>query len=172
MSDLTLERKNQPNETAVFGSEDGPTLLLTPPIDEDYWEYRVRLSETQAIVGFPKFSTVGIGFARKRTGTPTSPTPARRTTSSTTSSTTRATTPSATLTCARPSASSRSQRRRSVVSDEPLIDAARAEVNDRQRSTGSVTSWPAASRRSDASGCLRWMLPASRLPPGHDAIHR
>ena len=27
--------------------------------------YRVKLSETQAIVGFPKYSTIGIGFAQE-----------------------------------------------------------------------------------------------------------
>lgn len=36
---------------------------MTPPIDEDYWAYRVKLTDTQAIVGFPKFGTIGIGFA-------------------------------------------------------------------------------------------------------------
>jgi len=36
---------------------------MTPPIAEDYWRFRVRLSDKQAIVGFPKFTTIGIGFA-------------------------------------------------------------------------------------------------------------
>jgi hypothetical protein len=62
--ELTLETKAQRNETAVLGAG-GTSLMLTPPIDEDYWEYRVRLSDTQAIVGFPKFMTIGIGFARE-----------------------------------------------------------------------------------------------------------
>ena len=62
MSDLTLERRSQPNLTGLIGDE-GAVIMLTPPIDEDYWEYRVRLSETQAVVGFPKFTTIGIGFA-------------------------------------------------------------------------------------------------------------
>jgi len=40
--------------------------MITPPIDEDYWYFRVRLNETgQAIVGFPKFGTIGIGFAQE-----------------------------------------------------------------------------------------------------------
>jgi hypothetical protein len=58
---LTLERKNQPNETKTYGQS--PVLMLTPAIDEDYWAYRVRVSDRQAVVGFPKFATVGIGFA-------------------------------------------------------------------------------------------------------------
>src|SRR5689334_4066402 len=58
MSTLILERKDQEDDTAEIDP-----ILLTPCIDENYWTYRVRLGETQAIVGFPKFSTIGIGFA-------------------------------------------------------------------------------------------------------------
>lgn len=58
MTDLALENKNQPNLTPILGP-----LVMTPPIGREYWTYRVRLTEQQAIVGFPKFSTVGIGFA-------------------------------------------------------------------------------------------------------------
>ncbi|MEU0937664.1 hypothetical protein [Embleya sp. NPDC005971] len=38
-------------------------MALTPLITEDYWMFRVRLSPSQAIVAFPKFGTIGIGFA-------------------------------------------------------------------------------------------------------------
>jgi hypothetical protein len=55
---LVLERKNQPDGTVHIGA-----MSMTPAINEDYWEYRVRLSDKQAIVGFPKFTTIGIGFA-------------------------------------------------------------------------------------------------------------
>jgi hypothetical protein len=55
---LSLERKNQIDKTAKVGF-----AQITPPIDEGYWTYRVRLSDAQAIVGFPKFGMVGIGFA-------------------------------------------------------------------------------------------------------------
>jgi hypothetical protein len=58
MTELILESKTQPNQTPTYGN-----FMLTPPIGEDYWEYRVRVADGQAIVGFPKFSTVGIGFA-------------------------------------------------------------------------------------------------------------
>lgn len=60
---LTLERREQADTTAFFGGQTGPVAMVTPAIDEDYWEYRVRLTDTQAIVGFPKFGTIGIGFA-------------------------------------------------------------------------------------------------------------
>lgn len=58
MATLALETRDQINKTATVGP-----FLFTPPIEEGYWTYRVRLSERQAIVGFPKFLTIGVGFA-------------------------------------------------------------------------------------------------------------
>lgn len=55
---LVLEVRNQPDATPTAGP-----LMLPPPINEDYWSYRVRVADGQAIVGFPKFLTMGIGFA-------------------------------------------------------------------------------------------------------------
>lgn len=43
----------------------GIAFMLTPPIGEDYWLFRVPLSDEQAIVGFHKFGTIGIGFQRE-----------------------------------------------------------------------------------------------------------
>ena len=57
---LTLETKSQPDATARIGP-----LMLTPTVSEEYWTWRVRLSDTQSIIGFPKFNTIGIGFARE-----------------------------------------------------------------------------------------------------------
>jgi hypothetical protein len=65
---LTLERRGQPDKTGMFPAGAGAgdsVVMITPPLDEDYWEYRVQLSPLQAIVGFPKFMTIGIGFARE-----------------------------------------------------------------------------------------------------------
>jgi hypothetical protein len=46
-----------------FVALDGKTgIMTTPPLDKDYWMIRVQLSENQAIVAFPKFRTLGIGF--------------------------------------------------------------------------------------------------------------
>ncbi len=42
----------------------GSHLLITPPLDEDYWLMRIAVSPTQAVVCFPKFGTIGIGFQR------------------------------------------------------------------------------------------------------------
>ena len=50
------------NDTFKVG---GGTIMMTPSIDEDYWTVRVPLTKTQAIVGFPKFFTIGIGFAQE-----------------------------------------------------------------------------------------------------------
>ena len=41
---------------------DNTTILITPPINENYWLFRVAVSEKQAVVGFEKFTTIGIGF--------------------------------------------------------------------------------------------------------------
>jgi hypothetical protein len=60
--DLVLETRTEENGTPVIKA-DGMEIAFTPPIGEDYWSYRVRLSDKQAVVGFPKFSTIGIGFA-------------------------------------------------------------------------------------------------------------
>jgi hypothetical protein len=59
---LILERRSQQDETPTLGDAT-VSISITPLINEDYWAYRVRLGERQAIVGFPKFFTVGIGFA-------------------------------------------------------------------------------------------------------------
>lgn len=64
MSNLVLERRDQVNKTPIVNTGGGGMVMLTPPIDEDYWSYRVKLGKRgQAIVGFPKFFTTGIGFA-------------------------------------------------------------------------------------------------------------
>lgn len=55
---LVVERKSQTDGTNTYGP-----VSVTPQLGETYWSYRVLLSERQAIVGFPKFFTIGIGFA-------------------------------------------------------------------------------------------------------------
>jgi len=40
-------------------------VMITPAINEDYWIFRVKVSKEQSIVGFPKFGTVGVGFAKE-----------------------------------------------------------------------------------------------------------
>jgi hypothetical protein len=43
----------------------GIKAMVTPPLDEDYWQFRVKVGHDQAIVGFPKFHQIGIGFAKE-----------------------------------------------------------------------------------------------------------
>jgi len=62
---MILEIKAQQDKTPTFSTDKGSTLLMTPPIDENYWTYRVHLAKNQYIVGFPKFSTIGIGFSQE-----------------------------------------------------------------------------------------------------------
>ena len=59
-SELVLER--QADHTLVAGA----LAAITPMVHEDYWTYRVRVSEDQAILGFPKFSTISVGFAQEK----------------------------------------------------------------------------------------------------------
>jgi hypothetical protein len=59
--DLVLQVKDQANKTPT--SENGDSvLMITPAIGEGYWRFRVQVSPNQAIVGFPKFFSLAIGF--------------------------------------------------------------------------------------------------------------
>ncbi len=40
-------------------------LMFTPAISEDYWIMRVKVYRNQAIVAFPKFGLIGVGFAQE-----------------------------------------------------------------------------------------------------------
>lgn len=55
---LTLQRRDQADDSDL-----GHGVSLTPALDEYYWSYRVYLTEGQAVIGFPKFGIIGIGFA-------------------------------------------------------------------------------------------------------------
>lgn len=63
---LVLEMKDQNVTEPKPINMGGVSILMTPPIDEEYWLFRVMLSKSQAIVGFPKFMTIGIGFAKEK----------------------------------------------------------------------------------------------------------
>jgi hypothetical protein len=54
---LQLETKFQQDNSEVV-----PGVMLTPNGSTDYWCYRVWVSEDQAVLGFPKFMTIGVGF--------------------------------------------------------------------------------------------------------------
>lgn len=63
--DLTLETREQADASPHFRFGN-MQAVMTPPIDENYWAFRVRLGESgQAIVVFPKFGGWGCGFAQE-----------------------------------------------------------------------------------------------------------
>jgi hypothetical protein len=54
------------DKSPQFRLPGGGTFIMTPPVGEqDYWLYRVQLTNEQSVIGFPKFGTVGIGFAKE-----------------------------------------------------------------------------------------------------------
>lgn len=55
--------KVQKNHTIINNSDLMGQVMVTPPIDEDFWVLRVHLFEDQYLVAFPKFKTYGIGFS-------------------------------------------------------------------------------------------------------------
>lgn len=59
---LQLEVREQEDLTQVFAGGRS-VAIVAPLVNEDYWMFRVRLSQKQAVVGFPKIGTIGIGFA-------------------------------------------------------------------------------------------------------------
>lgn len=66
ISDLKLEV----NPELVDGTKNnfvlGDTMVIaSPDLDEDFWQFRVKVDEDQAIVGFPKMFQIGIGFAKE-----------------------------------------------------------------------------------------------------------
>lgn len=66
METLTLE-VNQEFVAAntTFSVPGVASLVVTPPLDEDYWLFRVKLHNDQAMLGFPKFGVIGVGFAQE-----------------------------------------------------------------------------------------------------------
>ena len=68
---LTIEVNQASEEIQRAGDKsslslpNGNTVSITPPVGEDFWLLRVRVSKNQAIVAFPKFGTIGIGFSKE-----------------------------------------------------------------------------------------------------------
>lgn len=58
---IEINQKFAPKDTGVLA---GGALLVTPPINDDYYLARVPL-DGNAIVCFPKFTTIGIGFQKE-----------------------------------------------------------------------------------------------------------
>ena len=67
MTDETTLQINEEFTTAKTDFEIGGVMLsVCPPLDADYWALRVPVTDGQAIVAFPKFSTYGIGFQHEK----------------------------------------------------------------------------------------------------------
>jgi hypothetical protein len=58
--------KIESNPDIIKHVDPAPGILITPALTPDFWLYRVPLSDKQAIVCFPKFMTVGIGFQHEQ----------------------------------------------------------------------------------------------------------
>jgi hypothetical protein len=59
MAIMELETNSKP----LVNHQPLPGVSFAPIVTPDYWLFRVKLSETQAVLAFPKFGIVGIGFA-------------------------------------------------------------------------------------------------------------
>ncbi len=57
-----MKLKLEMNTKPIVYKSIGSGIELTPPIEKSFWLMRVRVSKTQAIVAFPKFGVIGIGF--------------------------------------------------------------------------------------------------------------
>lgn len=65
MKNLVVEYKKgfEPCKDTI--RTNGGLIMFTPDISEDYWLMRVVLYKDQAIIAFPKFNLIGIGFAQE-----------------------------------------------------------------------------------------------------------
>jgi hypothetical protein len=62
---MKLQVELNQNSRAVVAAHSqsvSDSIMITPPIDEGFWLARVKVSDKQAIVCFPKFLTIGCGF--------------------------------------------------------------------------------------------------------------
>lgn len=51
------------NPSVLTHRDPHPAISITPNIAPDFWHWRVRLTEKQALLAFPKFGSIGCGFA-------------------------------------------------------------------------------------------------------------
>ena len=65
MKKLELEFRNEFKKKQDTFQVGHTTIMMTPPLDDDYWVFRIKLHLEQALVAFPKFGTLGIGFAEE-----------------------------------------------------------------------------------------------------------
>lgn len=66
--ELILEHNPKIVDKTKFFGDDKAICMMTPSAigEDDYWAFRVKVSKDQAIISFPKFSTLGVGFLREK----------------------------------------------------------------------------------------------------------
>lgn len=64
---MKLELKTNPKQAKSAADALLPGVLLCPAEigQDDYWIFKVELSKDQAIIAFPKFTTLGVGFLKE-----------------------------------------------------------------------------------------------------------
>ena len=65
MKKLELEFRNEFKKKQDTFQTGKVVIMMTPPLDDDYWVFRIKLHADQALIAFPKFGTLGIGFAQE-----------------------------------------------------------------------------------------------------------
>lgn len=65
MKNFELEFRNEFKKKQDTFQVGRTTIMMTPPLDDDYWVFRIVLHKEQALVAFPKFGTMGIGFTEE-----------------------------------------------------------------------------------------------------------
>ena len=65
MRKLVVEYKKgfEPSKDSINAG--GVLIMFTPAISEDYWIMRIKLYRNQALIAFPKFGLIGVGFAKE-----------------------------------------------------------------------------------------------------------
>lgn len=63
---LVLEQNEKFPWPEYEGSKIRPGIIITPPLSDEYWLFRVKVSKKQAVIGFPKFFVIGIGFQQEQ----------------------------------------------------------------------------------------------------------
>ncbi len=73
-SPLVLEVNEKfKQDNCDFVTPNGGIISVTTNISEDYWVFRVKLYKDQAILTFPKFFQMGVGFAQEKKWNKNSP---------------------------------------------------------------------------------------------------
>lgn len=62
LDDLMVVRRTDVADQTMINVGGGMSVGVGRAGSDDYWAYRVQLTDQQALIGFPKFGTIGVGF--------------------------------------------------------------------------------------------------------------